>query len=260
MNKLILERFPFLDLPKGRGKIVLSRNNDVATLCLSNPKARNALSIRMMHQFLDVFEDLREDCPRILVLRGEQGHFCAGGDLRDVRDHLLSPEIGHQMSSFMNWVLQQIEQLECFIVVVIEGAAIGGGAELALIGDYLLMDEAAKFGFVQMTLGVTPGWGGATRLVQRVGAKKALKILTLSEVLSAQEAYESGLIDKVSMSLEESYGELVQQLLSKPGISMRNLGHWITHSEEENETELFAKNWASIEHMDALGLSKTARS
>lgn len=252
------EHESFLSLPKGRGNIVFIRDGDLATLWLDNPSARNALSLNMMHQFLNVLNELISNCPRVLVVRGRHGHFCAGGDLRDVKEHLLFPEVGAQMSLYMNWVLGRIKELGCFVVVVIEGAAIGGGAELAVLGDYILATRFSKIGFVQLNLGVTPGWGGAQRLVRRVGHTKAVQILTLGRIYSSDAALQLGLIDEISDSIEASISDLLEELLSKPVNSMRNLVQWMKQVDEENESKLFKKTWASIEHLNALGLSETS--
>ena len=248
----------FETLPHSRGSLELEFSEDrIATLWLDNPDARNAMSIAMMHQLPSILEVLQQQTPSLLIVRGRNGHFCAGGDLEDVKSHLLTPELGAEMCRFMTTHTNALCTLPCMIVVVLEGAAIGGGAELVTISDYVIADAESKIGFLQTRLGVTTGWGGGQRLIKRIGKTKAVQVLGLSRVYSAQQAKGIGLIDEVTSSVEESVSILKSRILKQPPQAFTRLMTWL-HRTNENTTELdtFASTWAGAEHCNALGIDQ----
>lgn len=248
----------FETLPHSRGFLTLEFAADrIATLWLDNPSARNAMSIAMMHQLPSILEVLQEQTPSLLIVRGRNGHFCAGGDLEDVKSHLLTPQLGTEMCRFMTTNTNALRALPCMIVVVLEGAAIGGGAELVTIADYVIADAGSKIGFLQTRLGVTTGWGGGERLIERIGRTKAVQVLGLSTVYSAQQANAIGLVDEVTLSVDESVSVLINRILKQPPRAFTRLMTWL-HRTNENTMELdtFASTWAGAEHCNALGVDQ----
>lgn len=133
----------------------------------------------------------------LLVVRGAAGHFCAGADLRLVHGPLSSPSRGVGMCDWMTDLLNRIYLAPFVSVAVIEGAAMGGGAEFAIATDFRLMADSARFQFVQARRGLSPGWGGAARLVQIVGRTKALGLLAPAAAIDPQSAMACGLVDHV---------------------------------------------------------------
>lgn len=246
----------FSMLPHSRGVLELEyTSNRVATIWLNNPEARNAMSIAMMHQLPDIVHRLQADLPSLLIIRGRKNHFCAGGDLTDVKEHLLSEGLGSGMCQFMTRYTNALKEMPCFIVVVLEGAAIGGGAELLTLGDWIIAESRSKIGFLQVRLGVSPGWGGGTRLIERVGLTKAIQMLGLSKVYSAQEAHHLGLVDDVVESVDEALQKCVERVLKQPVDAFTMLMTWLHRSDEAaNELSTFTSTWASPEHCRALGL------
>ena len=96
-----------------------------------------------------------------MILSGaDQYAFCAGGDLRDVRQSLLDSEQGRIMCEQMTHNLDLLLQLPSFVIAAVEGAALGGGAEVLTACDALICGESSTIGFVHASLGVSPGWGG----------------------------------------------------------------------------------------------------
>ena len=112
---------------KSRGRLHFYVQDQVGYLELDNPEARNAMSINMMSALSSMVQQIRAAEVSILVIRGVGGFFCAGGDLRDVRRELISVERGKEMCSWMTMQLQRLSSLPLYILVVVEGAAIGGG-------------------------------------------------------------------------------------------------------------------------------------
>ncbi|CAM9474246.1 unnamed protein product [Discosporangium mesarthrocarpum] len=133
-----------------------------------------------------------------LVIRGHGGKaFCAGADLSLAREHLTTFEDGRLMCAFMTDVLTRIRRLPLISVAAIEGAAVGGGAELTTCCDFRVAAVGTKIQFIQVKMGVSTGWGGGARLVGIVGRRAALRLLAWSPVVTAEEGVSMGLLDSV---------------------------------------------------------------
>ncbi|KAE9193260.1 hypothetical protein PF004_g21062 [Phytophthora fragariae] len=181
-----------------------------AVLGIHNPKARNALSGKMMAQLADIvklLEDPDVHCKlNAVVVRGTGGWFCAGADLRVARQELNSREAGAAMGALMVDTLTRFRRLPLVSVAVIEGGAFGGGAELATACDFRIIESNAVIQFVQSRMGVVPGWGGGARLYKIVGRQHALRLLCTAEKVSPQRAMQLQLVEEVfnAMSQEEA--------------------------------------------------------
>ena len=188
-----------LEAVGGRGSVTLdmSSRGPVAVLTLSNPKARNALSPRMMAEFAAAVDRL-ESWPegRAVVLVGDGGSFCSGADLAS-SDQLFSPRYGRAMLEVMTDATRRLSHLPLISVAAIEGAAVGGGTELATAADFRIMTPTATFQMVQVSRGVVPGWGGMARLVEIVGRKNALFLLGSCSRLTATQCAQFNLCDAI---------------------------------------------------------------
>lgn len=187
-----------LAAPDSPGGVELVRVGEVAELVLCHPRARQALSARMMADLADATLALRDDPPAALLLRASApGVFCAGGYLPEVSASLTRPDQGRVMGEGMATVLDALLDGPYLSVAVVEGAAIGGGAELALAADLRVWTSAGRLEFRQAALGVATGWGGAARLVRLVGRTSALKLLVQAARIGPAEAEHLGLADLV---------------------------------------------------------------
>lgn len=180
-------------LPPAAGR-VRATAGDLAEIAIDAPTTRNALDPAMMVGLADAIEAVRG--ARVVVLRGEGGHFCSGGDLNAVRRHLVSKG-GRALGAFMQATLGALAALDAIVIGVLQGAALGGGAELLAACDLVHAAPDAKVGWVQARMGVSPGFGGGTRLVRRVGPRAALALMATARPLSAAEALVVGLVDVV---------------------------------------------------------------
>ena len=141
-----------------------------------------------------------------VILHSIGDTFCSGGDLNTVR-HISNPDDGFKMSTLMHDSLSRLHQLPLVSVALIQGKAIGGGAELATACDYRLFTTQGEIGFVQGRMGVVTGWGGGSRLVHLVGRQKALDLLLTSKQLSATDAVEMGIANEIIKNPSESLEE-----------------------------------------------------
>ena len=236
------------------GEIQFSNQDGVARLILNNPSARNAMSISMMTEFASIVERLEQNTPRILVMTGTgYKSFCSGGDLRDVRSTLI--EKGREMSQKMNQLTARLKQLPIYIIVGIEGAAVGGGAELMTLGDWIIASQNARIQFLQAPLGVTTGWGGGGRLLKK-SPQKAIHLL-LGGYFPIEDLHRWGIVDQIvaNKQVHISCENKVQELLSIPECSMR--GMLELSREPEREIEIFSSLWGGDVHRQSIAAKRT---
>ncbi|CAI5741818.1 unnamed protein product [Hyaloperonospora brassicae] len=172
-----------------------------AVLEIESPLARNALSGKMMVELADIVELLEDpevhDKLTAVLVRGTNGWFCAGADLKVAQQAMTAPEAGDAMGQLMTDTLSRFRRLPLVSIACIEGGAYGGGAELACACDFRLVEKNAVIQFVQVRIGVSPAWGGGVWLYKIVGRQAALRLLCTAEKLSAPRAQELKLADFV---------------------------------------------------------------
>lgn len=152
---------------------------------------------KMMLELEKVVSDL-EQWPegKAVIVYGEQDAFCSGGDLDFVR-RIATPELGVQMSFFMQHTLDRLANLPQLVVAMVRGVAHGGGAELTTASDFRIHTRNTDVRFVQAKLGITTGWGGASRLARLIGHNNALYYLISGETITAGHARSMGLCNLV---------------------------------------------------------------
>ncbi|XP_028834592.1 ethylmalonyl-CoA decarboxylase isoform X1 [Denticeps clupeoides] len=176
---------------------LVKRESGIAVMTVNNPTRRNAFSGTMM---LDLEERVTElemwKEGKGLIVQGAAGTFCSGSDLNAVRA-ISNPQDGMQMCMFMQNSLTRLLRLPLISVAVVEGRALGGGAELTTACDFRLMAPDSVIQFVHKHMGLVPGWGGAARLVRIVGSQSALKLLAGAKKVDAELGAAIGLSDGV---------------------------------------------------------------
>jgi enoyl-CoA hydratase/carnithine racemase len=175
--------------------IIVEQRDNVALIRLNRPKALNALSSELFHEVNDALKRI-DDNPAIgaIVLTGSERAFAAGADIKEMR---LTNYIDNYKSNFLgHWTF--ITQVRKPVIAAVNGYALGGGCELAMMCDIIYAGENAVFGQPEIKLGTIPGAGGTQRLVKAIGKSKAMEmVLTGSYNLTAQEAERAGLVSKV---------------------------------------------------------------
>jgi len=250
--------------PRGRGQIQLIQGPVLSELVIDNPKARNAMSLGMMADLLDAVDRLRADPPLALLIRGQGSvAFCAGGDLKEVRAHLMDRAAAEGMPIAMGDALDTLAELPSVVVVAVEGAALGGGAEITTVADWVVVSESAQIGFVHAALGVSPGWGGARRLIQRIGAGPATEVLLQAPRLNADRCFELGLAQSIAPQGEAVAvaRAWVDRVTRWPHASIRGLLEILRTARSGGdlkriERRVFSELWAADDHCAALELVK----
>ncbi len=234
---------------------------EVALLKVQRPEVRNALNWEDMHTFSRLIEDLHTyPSVRAVVLTGAGGAFIAGGDLKEL---IRSPTFqdGQRLSELMSTALDGLHALPCPTIAAVNGAARGGGAEICLACDLRVFDPQATIGFVQVELGLTPGWGGGLRLAQLVGYSRSLEWLTTGRILSAEEAYTFGLANRLSApgkSLDSAL-QLAEEISNKPQETVYAIKRLLRVASIANreaakgyERAQFPSLWVGQEHIEAV--------
>jgi enoyl-CoA hydratase/carnithine racemase len=185
----------------GQDGIQVEVEGQTAVLRFDRPETLNAVDFRLLLELEQCLNTLEEDRQvRVVIVTGEGRAFVAGGDVRYMRD--LPATRGRQFIELGHRVLDRLAGSRLVSIAAINGYALGGGAELALACDLRVAAGDAKVGFPEVRLGLFPAWGGTQRLVRLVGPARARMLVFTAEILSANEALEFGLVDRVVQSSE----------------------------------------------------------
>jgi len=178
----------------GYETIRVEKRGKVGLITLDRPKALNALNAQLISELsgaLDGFEtDERIGC---IVLTGSEKAFAAGADIKEMQPF-------DYPKSYMSDLITPWERVSTNrkpIIAAVAGYALGGGCELAMMCDFILAADTAKFGQPEITLGTMPGSGGTQRLTRFVGKSKAMEMCLTGRMMDAKEAERSGLVSRV---------------------------------------------------------------
>lgn len=232
---------------------------------IERPERMNGLGTSLARELNEALAELKRGghVPRALVLtatpvgKGTRRTWIAGGDLKELQELKTGADAGRYAASLSAFVAG-LEELPCPVITAVDGAAIGGGAELALAGDLRLATSGSTFEFKQLRVGLATGYGGAKRLCELIGLGRAQGLLYRSESLSADGAFQCGLIHEVVPD-EAALGAKVQELarnlaaLSPAALAAQKAmlhaavrGH--PGAARGTEAELFARIWRNPEH------------
>ncbi|MFP1680507.1 enoyl-CoA hydratase/isomerase family protein [Alloalcanivorax sp. C16-2] len=175
----------------------LQREGGVVVVTLSRPGTRNALDEVLREELRAVVSRLADDQDlRALVIQGEGGAFCAGGDLKSIGGSRLDADgWRRRMARGHEW-LKPLLALNCPVITAVDGAAYGAGFSLALVGDFLLAGPRARFCMSFLRVGLMPDLGGLPALVAALGPRRARELALSARELSAVEARTLGLVSE----------------------------------------------------------------
>ncbi|MBX3563527.1 MAG: enoyl-CoA hydratase/isomerase family protein [Sphingomonas sp.] len=168
----------------------------IATIAFARPDKFNAMNLAMRDELFECFDAIaRDQSIRCVILTGQGKAFSAGGDINDFRN---SPGTLHNMMGRLThrWV-RALWNLPQPVVAAVNGVAAGGGASIALLCDIVVASEEASFVHTFMNVGLVPDLGGMFVLPRLVGLQKAKELAFLGEKLSAREAFDCGLVNRV---------------------------------------------------------------
>ncbi len=175
-------------------QILLTKETPIAVVTLHRPEALNALSPELIGELVEALESLDRD-PSIhaIVLTGSDKAFAAGADIKEMAG--LSTAEMKKRDLIGKW--DRIFKIKKPMIAAVSGFAFGGGCEVAMMCDMIIASETAKFGQLEINLGIIPGAGGTQRLTHAIGKWKAMEWILTGNVYNAQEAFVAGLVNKV---------------------------------------------------------------
>jgi enoyl-CoA hydratase len=175
--------------------IIVKIEGAVGVVTLNRPKALNALNSELLRELADALEAFDADnAVRVIVLTGSERAFAAGADIKE-----MAPRSYMDMykDNFLVQAPERIAAIRKPIIAAVAGFALGGGCELAMMCDFIIAADTAKFGQPEVTLAVMPGIGGTQRLTRFVGKSKAMDMCLTGRMMDAAEAERSGLVSRV---------------------------------------------------------------
>ena len=174
--------------------ILVETRGAVGLVTLNRPQALNALNSTVLKELLAAFAALEADeAIGAIVLTGSEKAFAAGADIKEMQP-LSFPDV--VTGDFLGgW--DQVAGIRKPVIAAVCGYALGGGCELAMLCDFIIASETAKFGQPEITLGIIPGMGGTQRLTRAVGKAKAMDLVLTGRMMDAAEAERSGLVARV---------------------------------------------------------------
>lgn len=200
---------------------IITEIHDAAGLIrLNRPKALNALNAEVMTELVAVLKDYDADeSIGAIVITGDRKAFAAGADIKAMADMSAVEML------LEDWIQKwdQIANVRKPLIAAVSGWCLGGGNELAMVCDMIIASETAKFGQPEIDIGVIPGAGGTQRLAKFIGKQLAMEMVLANRHLSAEEALQAGLVNRV-VPEQEYLAEalrLANEIASKPPLAIR---------------------------------------
>jgi enoyl-CoA hydratase len=177
--------------------IILEYQDKVAVVKFNRPKALNALNSATLDDLKAAVDEIAaNNSIRVVIITGEGTKaFVAGADIAEMQP--MNPMEAVTFSQKGHIAISALEKLDKPVIAAVNGYALGGGFEVALACDIIYASEKAKVGFPEVTLGILPGFGGTQRTAKLIGLARAKEMIFTGKTISAQDAYEIGLINKV---------------------------------------------------------------
>jgi enoyl-CoA hydratase len=203
--------------------ILLSFEGAVGILAVNRPKALNALNTETLQDIQAGIEEMKNhpELKVLIVTGGGEKAFVAGADIEEMKgmnsiEALNFSRLGHL-------TLKMIQDFDRPVIAAVNGYALGGGTEIAIACDFVYASENARFGFPEVTLGIFPGFGGTQRLPRLIGKGKAKEMILTGRMVTAQEAYQMGIVNRVfpQASLMEETKKAALQIAANGAVGVK---------------------------------------
>ena len=177
--------------------IQLEPQGDIAILRINRPEALNAMNLDVISELSKMMDIIAADesIKAVVITGAGERSFCAGADISYMVN--IDPMQAEKYATSAQDVINKIDRLEKPVIAAVNGFALGGGCELAMACDIRIASSNAKIGQPEVTIGIPPGWGGTQRLMRLVGPAKAKELIFTGKMITADEAYQIGLVNKV---------------------------------------------------------------
>lgn len=212
--------------------IIVEIEDHVATITLNRPDAMNALNTQLLEELVHALQDSQgNDKVRCIVITGSEKAFAAGADIKMMSEktfvEVFSEDLFGAEADAINGIRKPI-------IAAVSGYALGGGCELAMMCDFIIASETAKFGQPEINLGVMAGLGGSQRLTRFIGKSKSMDMNLTGRFMDAEEAERSGLVSRVipAKKFMEEVASTAQKIAEKSMISVMAVKEAVNRSYE----------------------------
>jgi enoyl-CoA hydratase/carnithine racemase len=205
--------------------VVYQERAGVARITLARPQVRNALSIQLSDELLRAIRLVSASTSlRALVITGAGDTFCAGDDITEMPQWGDANAVMRRVRTYQR-MADELEDLDKVTIAAVDGYAVGGGLEITMACDFVVATKRARWGMPEVDVGITPGWGGTTRMARLIGRRMTKEINILGALHPAQRAVELGLWNRVVANdgLDDEVDALLQVLSSKNQQAVRQL-------------------------------------
>jgi len=188
------------NMPAAHETLIVETADSVTLIRLNRPEALNALNSQLIGELGAALAAAEaDDAVGCIVITGSERAFAAGADIKEMSDKTYAQMF---KADFFTAGARAIEQTRKPIIAAVAGYALGGGCELAMMCDFILAADTAKFGQPEINLGVMPGIGGTQRLTRQVGKSKAMEMILTGRMMDAAEAERAGLVSRIVPAAE----------------------------------------------------------
>ena len=202
--------------------IIVEKQDGVGIITLNRPKALNALCEALIEDLGQALDDLEsDDAIGCILLTGSEKAFAAGADIKEMKGKTYQEAYAED---FITEGWERLAKTRKPVIAAVAGYALGGGCEIAMMCDFILAADTAKFGQPEITIGTIPGSGGTQRLTRFVGKSKAMELCLTGRMMDAEEAERAGLVARVVPAAEllDEAKQTAQKIagLSRPVVMM----------------------------------------
>ncbi|MEO1194592.1 MAG: enoyl-CoA hydratase-related protein [Pseudomonadota bacterium] len=217
--------------------IVVEVDDHIATIRLNRPDAMNAISAAMLAEVAAAVAEAEDNEKiRCLILTGSEKAFAAGADVSEMAERSFADMFG---SDYLAEDAQRIARCRKPIIAAVQGYALGGGCELAMLCDIIIAADTAKFGQPEVNLGIVAGLGGTQRLTRAVGKAKSMEMHLTGRFMDAEEAERAGLVSRVvpAKKLMDEVQATAQRITEKSMLTILAIKEAVERSQETSLAE-----------------------
>jgi enoyl-CoA hydratase len=212
--------------------VIVETNDHVALVKLHRPDALNALNLQLMSELATALAEAdADDAVRCIVLTGSEKAFAAGADVREMATKSF---VDVYSTDLFGPEADAIERVRKPIIAAVAGYALGGGCELAMLCDFIIAADTAKFGQPEINLGIVAGMGGTQRLTRAVGKSKAMDMHLTGRFMDAAEAERAGLVSRVvpADKLMDEAMSAARKIADKSAVTVRAVKEAVKRADE----------------------------
>lgn len=239
--------------------VLTRRDGRILRITINRPQKRNPLSREVLAIIERIFDDMQHDAELACVVLTGAGDACfaSGGDLREL-DAMRSEAQAAEVGAFGRAALDAVRRCPVPVIAMLNGDALGGGAELAVACDWRAMRDGSHIGFIHGRLNITSAWGGSIDLIDLIGPARALRMTARCELLPADHALQWGLADLVASASElgASVDAFIAPLLQQSPLALRGCKASVLAAREGRsraerhyvETKALMDTWVHPDH------------